>query len=247
MHYLFSYPWLSLVVTAFTVWMLIDCYRRGAEQIWFWVILFCPVIGPIAYFFAVKAGDFRGLDTGLWFQRRASLDELWFHAEQTPSLANRLALAERLMERGEYAEAAPFLEAALQTEPDHGKILYCLAVCHTKLGRPEQAIPLLERLTAREPRWSNYAAWPALIAARRATGDRKGALDNSRELVRLAPTLEHRCLLAEHLLDEGQTEEARVLLEQSLRDHDYAPGPVRRRNRRWASVARQLHKRVGAN
>ena len=34
------------------------------------------------------------------------------------------------------------------------------------LGRPEQALPLLERLTAREPRWSNYRAWHLLVEVR---------------------------------------------------------------------------------
>ncbi len=246
MHYLFAYPWLSLAASAFTVWMLIDCYRRGADQIWFWIILFCPGIGAFAYFFAVKARDFQGFDGASWFQRRPSLAELHFRAEQTPSLANRLALAERLIEKQEYAEALPHLEAALKTEPDHGRVLYALALCHTRHGQPQAALPLLEKLVAKDPRWSNYAAWPVLVAARRACGDPKGALEGSRDLVRLSPTLEHQCLLAEHLLDEGLTDDARSLLEKALRDHDFAPGPARRRNRRWARVARQLQKRIAS-
>ena len=36
----------------------------------------------------------------------------------------------------------------------------------------------------------------------------------SRELGRLAPTLENHCLLGEHLLAQGQAEEARLLLER---------------------------------
>ena len=40
----------------------------------------------------------------------------------------------------------------------------------------------------------------------------------------------------------GNTAGARELLERSLRDHEYAPGPIRRRNSRWASEARRLQK-----
>jgi hypothetical protein len=246
MHYFYTYPWLSLATAAFTVWMLIDCYRRGSDQVWFWIILFFPLLGPFAYFFAVKARDFQGHDGWSWLQRRPSVEELRFHAEQTPSLANRLALAERLLEKGEYPEATPHLEAARKTEPDHGRVLYSLAICHTRQGRPGEAVPLLEKLIAKDPRWSNYAAWPALAEARRECGDHLGGLEAAREVVRLAPTLEHRCLLAEYLLDEGLTDEARSLLDEALRDHDFAPGPVRRRNRRWARVARQLQKRIAS-
>ena len=50
--------------------------------------------------------------------------------------------------------------------------------------------------------------------------------------------------LAERLLAEGETDEARQLLERSLEEHQYAPGFVRRRNRRWASHARRLQKQL---
>jgi hypothetical protein len=66
------------------------------------------------------------------------------------------------------------------------------------------------------------------------------AVAAGRELARLAPTLRRQCLLAEELLEVGNAAEARELLERSLRDHEYAPGPTRRRNSRWASEARRL-------
>ncbi len=91
---------------------------------------------------------------------------------------------------------------------------------------------------------SNYAAWRLLIEAKTATNDKAGALETCRELARLAPTLENRCLLAEHLLDHGLAEEARELQQKSLDEHHFAPGPIRRRNRRWAGVARRLQKQI---
>jgi hypothetical protein len=50
--------------------------------------------------------------------------------------------------------------------------------------------------------------------------------------------------LAERLLAEGLAQEARVLLQQSLDDHRFAPSAIRKRNRHWASVARRLQKRL---
>src|SRR5262249_35713942 len=65
-----------------------------------------------------------------------------------------------------------------------GQVLYSLAWCHAHLGRPEEALPLLDQLIKRDPRWSNYAAWRLLIETRTQAKDRPGALEACRELVR---------------------------------------------------------------
>jgi hypothetical protein len=238
----------GLLQTAFMVWMLVDAYRRGAEYYWYLIILLLPGLGAWIYFFVVKvpSGDFRNISLGGFARRGPSLDQLRYLAEQTPTLTNHLNLARRLVEVGGHAEALPHLEAALKTEPDHGEALYLLASCHQALGRPAEAVPVLERLLRRDNRWGNYAGWRLLIEAQDDLGERADALRSCRELARLAPTLQNHCLLAEHMLDEGQTMEARLLLEQALRDHDYAPGHVRRRNGRWAAEARRLLKRAEA-
>jgi hypothetical protein len=232
----------ALLQGAFTIWMLVDAYRRPAEPFWLWVILLVPGLGAWAYFFSVKAADSLRPAAGPFWQRKASLDELRYRAEQAPSLTNRLALAECLMERGGYAEAQPHLQAALKAEPEHCQTLFALAVCHLEQGRPEQARELLEQLVGRNPRWSDHAAYHLLIETRARCGDRPGALEGCRELVKIMPTLQHQCLLAEHLLAGGQADEARRLLDQGIRDYDFAPRFIRRRNRYWAGVARRLRK-----
>jgi hypothetical protein len=248
-EYIAAHPVLSVLQMAFTIWMLVDAYRRQAEGYWYFIIFFVPVIGPLAYFFVVKVQDYHGLRVASFLppflSGRPSLGELRFRAEQTPTFASHLALAERLVERGEYEEALPQLEAAARVEPDHGQVLFDTARCHARLGQPELALPLLERLTAKEPRWSGYAAWYLLIEVRTELGDRAGAVESCRELTRLAPTLRHQCLLAEHLLDEGQDEEVQPLLRKALLEHQYIPASLRWRNRRWAGTARRLLRRAG--
>src|SRR5262249_16955089 len=99
---------------------------------------------------------------------------------------------------------------------------------------------------ARDRRWSDYLAWRLLIRVRKQGNDAHRALESARDLARIAPTLQHRCLLAELLLDEGKNDEAYELLEQSLEEHRYAPSLSRRRNRSWASQAKKLQKRAAA-
>jgi hypothetical protein len=244
-HRLFAdYPILSLLQVAFTIWMLVDAYRRQAEGFWFWVILFIPLLGAVTYFFVYKVHDLPHLPALSWFQSRASLNELRYRANQVPTLASHLALAERLVERREFEEAITHLEEARKREPEHGQVLYMLAVCHKERGEPGQAVPLLETVLRKDRRFSDYAAWEMLIETRALGGDRAGALESCRELERLSPTLRHRCLLAEYLLAERKAEEANRLLDKALLEHAYLPGYLRRRNYRWARHARSLQKRA---
>ncbi len=242
--------WLIVPQVALTIWMLVDASRRRVEPFWYFIVLIVQPFGAWAYFLIHKLPDWRGGSLGGLgglgglFQRRASLDELRYRVQQTPTLANHLALAERLVEWQEYAEAVPHLETVVQREPQHCHALFALATSHTRLGKADQAVPVLEKLIARDRWWSNYAAWRLMIEAKEALADRVGALETCRELARLAPTLENRCLLAEQLLSHGLVDEARALLQTSLDEHRFAPGPIRRRNRHWASVARRLQRQI---
>ncbi len=241
-----SSPWAStlyLLEMAFTIWMLVDAYRRGAEFFWFWIIFLFQPIGPWVYFFAVKLRDLRvprvgiGAGTG---RRRLSLDELRYHAERTPTVTNRLALAERLMEKGQHRDAIPPLEAILKMEPGYCTALHDLALCHLACGEPAQALPCLKRLLDRDHRWSDYRAWRTLLTAHDALNQPDQALQTMRELAKMVPTLENICHLAERLLDRGAKSEAVAVLDQALDDYHYSPMGSKWRNWRWAREARVL-------
>lgn len=231
---------------AFTIWMLVDAYQRGADLIWFWIMLCTGGVGAYVYFLAVKVGDYSSLRLGSLFARKVPLDELRYQAEHVPTLTSHVALAERLIEMKQHTDAMPYLESARKREPEHPQVLYFLALCHAENDAPEEAASLLERVIARDRRWSDYLAWRLLIRVRTRCDDAPKALELARDLARVAPTLEHRCLLAELLIDAGKHDEAYELLEQSLEEHRYAPSLSRRRNRPWASQARRLQKRAAA-
>jgi hypothetical protein len=247
-HLLFFGEWsyLYLLQFAFMIWMLVDCIRRGAEYYWFWIILFFPVAGAWIYFFVVKVHDFRQLESlTFWpFRSRLSTHELRYRVERSPTTVNHLAMAERLIEEGDAAAAIPHLEAVLAREPDYCQALYSLAVCHYQAGHLQEAVTLLEKVNARDRRWSYYRAWHLLIECRLGYGDKEAALVTCRELVKQSPTLEHQCMLAERLLDLSKIDEARGAIERGLEDQDYLPFSRRWRNRRWINEARRLRKRI---
>ncbi len=242
----------TLLLLAFTVWMLVDAYRNQADSVWFWVILLFQPLGAWIYFFAVKLRNLRLPHTGSggFGGRRLSLDEMRFRVERTPTVANRLALAEVLMHKKLHAEAVPHLEAILVIEPEYCAALHALAECRLASGDAEQAVGPLEKLIKRDHRWGNYRAWRTLVDVHLARGQPAEALKACRELEKHQPTLENQCLLAEHLLDNDLQPEAVRLLEQALEEYHYAPWGARWRNWRWAREARRLlatAETVGAN
>jgi hypothetical protein len=241
-----SHPIFSMAQTLFMVGMAVDAYRRRSEPFWYWVIFFIPVLGAWVYFFVVVAPHLGSIHNIAWPQRKVSLDELRYRAEQTPTLANNLALGQGLIAKGAFAEAVPFLEAAHKVEPDHGSVLYALALCHARQRSFDQATALLERIIQRNPRWSDYEAWRLLIETHRDAGRHELALEKCRELTRIAPTLRHKCLLGELLIDQNCTGEAHVLLDQALDDHAFTPAALRRHNRAWAKQAGKLLKRISS-
>lgn len=236
---------LALAQLAFTIWMAIDAYQRASEFFWVWIIILFQPLGAWIYFFAVKLRSLRiprfsGGDGAPRWQRKLSLKELRYRAERSPTVVNRLALAERLMDSGAHDEALPLLEAVVAAEPNYGQAQHALALCQLGRGEPAQAVPVLRRLLERDRRWSNYRAWHTLIEALDALHQPEEALQAARELTKMMPTLENRCRLAERLIDTKRRPEAIALLEQALEDHSYAPLGARWRNWRWARTAQKL-------
>jgi hypothetical protein len=227
---------------ALTIWMLVDAGRRGVEGWWFWIILFFQPLGAWAYFFLYKVKDFAGGGGRLagLFSRRPSLDELRRRLERSPTAAAHLELGEGLVKAREYAEAVPHLEAVLAREPEHCRALFLLAASRRGLGRPDLAAGPLQKLVGCQPGWRDYEAWRTLVAVCREAGDSAGALARCRDLARVVPSLEHRCLLGENLLEAGEKVEARRVVELGLEEYRDLTGPSRRRDRRWVGKARQI-------
>jgi hypothetical protein len=237
--------WWFYLQMGFTIGMLVHAYRTGADTFWYFVIFFFQPLGAWIYFFVVFVPGIRvgsvGHGKGGW-QRRLSLDELRYRAERAPTVYNRTALAECLMEKGQYGEAIPLLEAVMAMDESFCQAIHDLALCHLACQEPARALALLQRLLKRDYRWSYYRAWRTLIDAHVACQDPQAALEACRELAKMVPTLENKCLLAEHLLDNKLAPEAIHVLDQALEEHSFAPWGKRLKNWRVARHAQQLLK-----
>jgi hypothetical protein len=234
---------LAPVVLIFKAWMFVDAIRRGANNHWIWAILFLP-LGDVAYFFVVKMRDpgMRHVADRMLegFKRPPPVEELEARYRTTPSIANRVALAQGLFDAGRFAESAEHFEELLARDQANKEALYGVGLCRLELDDAAGAVEPLSRLIELHRAYRDYAAWAGLCEALWKKGDEEECLELLVDLVRTAPRLRHQVLRARYLARAGRGADAQELLRAELADHDRQPRGQRSRDREWARAAQKL-------
>jgi len=238
---------LYLLQVAFTIWMLVDAVKRRPIIYWY-VIIFLP-FGPLVYFLAFKIDDY---DLA-WLRQLVrrpppapSIAELRERLRQTPSLANRLRLANALHDARDYAEAAEVFTTILESRPDEPDALYGLGCCQLELGEPEAAAVALQKLCAQNRAYRDYAACLQLAEALGKAGHDDEAIDLLEGVARSSPRPLHRVALARHLIASARIERAQEVLREAIADHERASSTIQRRDRDAAREAAALLKSIAS-
>lgn len=228
------------VAIAFNLWMLIDAIRRRAELHWLLIILFVP-FGSLIYFAMVKLGDFRGGGRWRGFRKPvADIASLERAAEQTPSDANKLALADALSDAERYREALPIYRDVLARDREDKRALHGLARCLLGSGQPAEAAEHYHDLLELERGYKGYSAALEYAEALWQAERRDDAIELMRALTRVSPMINHRVGLAHYLAADGHADESRQVLSLALSDYESSPAFVQRRDRSWAERARKM-------
>ena len=225
---------LSGLVIVFKLWLVTDALRRREACYWPWIIFLVP-LGGVVYFFLIKIDDYSLAWTTHWlrthwFRKSPSLDDLRFQYEETPSFANRVALAGAFYREGRYAEAADHYTGALEQEPRDPDALYGMGLTLIAEHDCAKAAEHLTTLVDQDRSYRQYAAWPPLAHALFACGRSEECLAALRKLVDDNPRMAHKMLLARYLSQAGQVGEARELLRETLLEHDRSPRFLKRLN-----------------
>ena len=133
-----------------------------------------------------------------------------------------------LARTGQYQEALPFLEKAVENDPSNADAWYNLAVTYQKLDRPQEALPIFERLLRSSPTDKTYGyGYGSLL---RKLGRKKEALGAFKKALEIdSQYREARYALALTFEDLGKVKQAREEWERYLElDPDSA----------WAEEAR---------
>jgi hypothetical protein len=231
----------ALLGVAFSLWMAFDCWKRGGDLYWIWLILCSGGIFAGIYFFSHYWSGCR-LEYNLWKRLSASgrIRELHSRAAQLKTAAAYEALGDAYADVNKYLEAETAYRQALKLQPGFFDAQVRLGYVLLKLDRPSDAWPLLQPAYEEKPDYdSDRLLWNL---ARCQT--KRGEFEAARPLYELFlgkhSYSEAQLEYADLLLKLGEDGEGRSLIEELLNDIAASPRYAQARERKWARSARKL-------
>jgi hypothetical protein len=233
-YWVWAYLFPALKVAA-----VVHAIYTGVAPWWFCVIVLVP-FGELIYAASVLMPGGSVARRVVAKSDRRGLRELRYALEQTPSLQNQVALADRLCAEGQRDEAASLYAQALARDAGFLRAHYGLALCLSEAGEPARALEHWRIVVDANRGYEEHGAWLGLIHDLRALGQADEALLELEKLVAASPQLAHVVEHCSALADAGRASEARELLERALEDHEHAPRHVRRASREAFRKAKEL-------
>ena len=227
----------------------IHAIRNGRELYWLFILFMFPLLGSLVYAVAVFIPDMRNnrglrrvvrgvqrsLDPG------AELRNARREHELSPTVANRLRLADALVADGVAADAVPHYRDCLQgVYRNDPQIEVKLARALLESGDAGGARALLEALIAREPEFRSTEGHLTYARAVAESGDRDAARTEFDALMRGSATLDIPAFYAGYLKQWGEVDSARAIADEALRHVSRLNRHAREVNAPWIKRLRSL-------
>jgi hypothetical protein len=224
---------------AFTLWMAVECVRRGQAGTWLWVILFFPTVGAAVYFFSEYLGP-----QGLRFRggRRVSKRELDHASAEVRRLDNSESwtnYAQALRIRRRSPEALEAAQKAVDKDAHNARALYELGLAQMSCENYAGAVVSLSKLVQQDPGHDSGEARYALGVAYERSGDRESARTTLEQLARTTSLPKVLFSLASLQAEAGDHARARETLQRIIEESEYVPSFHRREVRPWVRRARK--------
>lgn len=222
--------------------------RTGRSYIWIYIVVFVPIVGMAAYFFAevmpgllgsraarhAATGVVSALDPG------RNLREALRRVEITPTVQNKAALAEAYVAARRIDDAIALYREVLTgihaTDPG---LMLALARALFAKGEAAETQNVLDRLQEANPGYSSPEGHLLYARSLEQQGKTQEALGEYAALVAYYPGQEARCRYACLLRDSGQPVEARRMFEEVCKLIEYGPRHQYREQREWYEFAKR--------
>jgi hypothetical protein len=232
------FAWIAVL---FQLWMLVDAIRR---EEWSWVvfIILFPVINAVLYFFLVyraSAPSGRGFELPGSADRRR-IRELQGQIHHLDKAHHHAALGDIYFKQNKLDLACQSYRAALERDPNDPDIQAHLGRTLLGLGRPQEALPLLQPICRQNPKHDYGYSLMALAETYAALGEPQRARESWEQVAENYSYARARVELAQLHLAAGETQQAKSRLQEALADDAHAPEFERRQERAWIKRARKL-------
>jgi hypothetical protein len=237
----FFYPW-GLILQAIA---LVHFIRRRPDTFWLWIIIFLGPLGAGVYIFMEVIPDLGLLrDTFDVFPRRKRIRMLEAIVLENPAAGNYEELGDLYLDDGKFARARECFDKAIGSRFDLPDAVYRRGIAKINLSDFSGAVPDLEHVISRDPKYdSNRAA--ALLAHAYANTGRPDLADGFfREVTQRSTLSETYYNYASFLASQGRASEAREWLQKIQAKKATMPSYLRRRERPWFRRASGLLKRL---
>lgn len=242
--YLLTSP-VTLALTVFQIWMLIDAIR---QREWFWAlwIFFGWGLGAMWYYFYVyraSSSGARGFELP-GAQNRKRIKELQAQIHHLDKAHHHSQLGDIYFQQGKLDKAEACYRAAMERDSQDIDTRSHLGQCLLRQKRPGEARPLLESVVRQDPRHDYGYSLMALAETLTAMGETDAAI-----CTWLRVTADHsypraKVQLAELYAAQGKSDLARNEIQEVIVESIHAPGFQRRRDRVWVRRANRLRRKL---
>jgi hypothetical protein len=235
------YPW-GFIVQGIALWHFV---KRRPENYWLYIIIFAGVLGAGVYMIVEVIPDL-GLLRGAFqgFGKRSRIKALEIQILDNPSAGNLEELAELNFEQGKYREAREALNRATASRADSPHAFYLRAKSSLAMSEFAEAIPDLEYVVAKDPKFDYYRATGLLGDAYARTGDLEKAGTHFSPAAQYSTTPETLYNYANFLKLSGRKEEALEWLQKLAAKKKTLPTYMRRAARPWFKKGKGLQKEL---
>jgi hypothetical protein len=239
----------GILVTLVSLGFMLHAAKTGRFMPWFYIILFLPGIGAMAYVVVELLPEWFGSSRAQRARNNISTTlnpagryrQLRDELSVVDTIANRAALAEECLRLGKFEEALGQYDAIL-AKPlgDEPSFMLGKARAQFGLGQAAEAVATLEALKATWPNYQSSEEQLLLAMALEGAGRDAEALAQYEAASLHYPGPEPRVRRAELLRRLGRAAEARAIAEDVVRDLRRAPAHVRRDQRDWLASAQRV-------